>query len=389
MPSFTASNSGAEERRQGEVAAQIQRMLDASPELQAQVGKTWDPHRGGCAGGQGSEPPWGEPAMTKGHPDKKNKANSRDEAELWRVVGGQSTGGLVVRTGKGTGSPRKDERLSFDAQVRELDLQGERLHYQLVLGSGPSFGWVSTKLKGAELLVREEVGEKADFGDRTDEAESATPVRTNCLTHEEAPGSEGLGEVLPSLEDLMEEGNENRVGTMEKERGQGACSEQDGTGTAAEDRWRGGTAEQEAPGANAVGQDLSKCSLEEALALLDRDEEQEEAESQEGFFALGSASRELALWSDSSRQPGLVTGRGREFSFNALRAQGQAAVQALAGSEAAESHRPAASETAVQVPPPEGQQHDLRGRLQSTSSHSRALPLRSGAMRTRTRLGQR
>lgn len=42
------------------------------------------------------------------------------------------------------------------ALVEELQLSGERLHYRLRSGKGPSEGWVSLRLKGKALLAREQ-----------------------------------------------------------------------------------------------------------------------------------------------------------------------------------------------------------------------------------------
>ncbi|CAJ1407795.1 unnamed protein product [Effrenium voratum] len=70
------------------------------------------------------------------------------------VVGGADKGGILVRAGQGTGSEQLAERLSTGAIVEELDLAGDRLHYQLVTGTGPASGWVSVTLKDKALLVR-------------------------------------------------------------------------------------------------------------------------------------------------------------------------------------------------------------------------------------------
>lgn len=46
------------------------------------------------------------------------------------------------------------DRLSTGAKVEELELVGERLHFQRVSGTGPSEGWISISLKGKELARR-------------------------------------------------------------------------------------------------------------------------------------------------------------------------------------------------------------------------------------------
>lgn len=77
--------------------------------------------------------------------------------QLWEVVGGGSTGGILVRAGKETSSAAESSRLSLGALVRELELEGDRLRYQRLTGTGPDTGWVSVKLKdGKELLIKSE-----------------------------------------------------------------------------------------------------------------------------------------------------------------------------------------------------------------------------------------
>lgn len=69
------------------------------------------------------------------------------------MVGGGDKGGVLVRQGKSLTSEQVSERLSTGAVVKELKLEGDRLHFELETGSGPQNGWVSTKLKDKELLT--------------------------------------------------------------------------------------------------------------------------------------------------------------------------------------------------------------------------------------------
>jgi len=71
----------------------------------------------------------------------------------WVVVGGSSQGGILVREGEDVSSPQAPARLSIGAVVSQLALVGDRLHYALLTGTGPDRGWVSTRLKGKELLT--------------------------------------------------------------------------------------------------------------------------------------------------------------------------------------------------------------------------------------------
>jgi len=91
---------------------------------------------------------------------------------IWEVTGGKSQGGILVRNGKDTTSQQEADRLSTSALIRELEVDGDRLRYERLLGSGPATGWVSVALaNGNPLLTRRElprtwevVGGKAQGG---------------------------------------------------------------------------------------------------------------------------------------------------------------------------------------------------------------------------------
>lgn len=90
--------------------------------------------------------------------DTAHVAEAPQEGRVWLVVGGAHAGGLLVRRGKELASAAltttagSQARLATGAKVKELSLEGDRLHYQRLSGDGPDFGWVSTKLKGMRLL---------------------------------------------------------------------------------------------------------------------------------------------------------------------------------------------------------------------------------------------
>lgn len=83
---------------------------------------------------------------------------------IWEVVGGEEKGGILVRQGKDTGSAQAPSRLSYRALVRKLELDGERLQFRRLTGSGPETGWVSTRLAGGKDLVLRVGADAADMG---------------------------------------------------------------------------------------------------------------------------------------------------------------------------------------------------------------------------------
>lgn len=79
--------------------------------------------------------------------------------QVWEVVGGGANNGIVVRRGRSTASPAEGARLATGARIEELALEGDRLRYKLLEGTGPDSGWVSVSVRerGAppkELLVK-------------------------------------------------------------------------------------------------------------------------------------------------------------------------------------------------------------------------------------------
>eukprot|EP00933_Yihiella_yeosuensis_P005840 TRINITY_DN110431_c0_g1_i1.p1 TRINITY_DN110431_c0_g1~~TRINITY_DN110431_c0_g1_i1.p1 ORF type:complete len:435 (+),score=132.71 TRINITY_DN110431_c0_g1_i1:63-1307(+) len=76
------------------------------------------------------------------------------QTQMWEIVGGSEKGGIIVRQGEDLKSAELQERISTGALVQELALKGSRLHYKKVTGTGPEEGWVSLKLKSADLVVK-------------------------------------------------------------------------------------------------------------------------------------------------------------------------------------------------------------------------------------------
>lgn len=77
------------------------------------------------------------------------------ERMVWLVVGGEATGGIVVREGKSLQSAQCSMRLQTGARVEQVEMEGDRVQYRKLFGAGPDAGWVSRAVQGKELLQRE------------------------------------------------------------------------------------------------------------------------------------------------------------------------------------------------------------------------------------------
>lgn len=75
-------------------------------------------------------------------------------AQMWEITGGADKGGIMVRAEVGLKSPELPDRLSTGALVQELELQGDRLRFKRITGTGPEEGWISVKITGKELAIR-------------------------------------------------------------------------------------------------------------------------------------------------------------------------------------------------------------------------------------------
>mmetsp|Transcript_146038 Transcript_146038/g.406866 ORF Transcript_146038/g.406866 Transcript_146038/m.406866 type:complete len:561 (+) Transcript_146038:114-1796(+) len=98
-----------------------------------------------------------KPSWTERRP---SPTRSPMRGRRWRVVVGGDHRGIIVRAGASLDSTLFPERLQPGALVSEMELQGKRLHFKKLSGSGPDSGWVSTRLttKGSSrpLLTIEE-----------------------------------------------------------------------------------------------------------------------------------------------------------------------------------------------------------------------------------------
>lgn len=86
---------------------------------------------------------------------REERSKDVNEPQFWEVVGGVGRGGIVVREGCSLVSPEL-ARLSTGAIVREIEVNGNRLHYKRWTGMGPDAGWVSLEINGKSLLSKTE-----------------------------------------------------------------------------------------------------------------------------------------------------------------------------------------------------------------------------------------
>lgn len=307
--------SAAEEQRQREVSEQIQRLLQANPALQATVGNSWIPCGDAAAARLDVKP--ASVAASKAAPE---------QSAIWRVVGGASGGGIIVRAGKSKTSPKRDKRLSVGSRVREIEFDGDRLHYELVAGEGPAIGWVSTKITGAELLIREVPAEESPS---------------------QKPGTSGAAETQAPVSERSEAKNDRARGSR--------------------------TSHQAADTPDRAGAPGDSLSVEDILARIDHDQEEEEKQQelvaqQQDFFNLSAAPPTLDRWAEEAGG-GLVLGRGAGFNFAAIRELGGTSVTALA--------IPATSARACQESDPTS--HRQEGQASTRSLRSRLQAVRPGA----------
>jgi len=125
----------------------------------------------------------------------------------------------VVRTGKALSSEATEARLSTGALVEELSLQGERLNYRLISGTGPPEGWVSLKVSGKELVVRKEEPSADSAGVQAPDAQDRPVVgpgagyrlRLAVNIHEWSPEGEENGPEFQFLLNLIVEEDERKA----------------------------------------------------------------------------------------------------------------------------------------------------------------------------------
>jgi hypothetical protein len=126
----------------------------------------------------------------------------------WEVIGGISSGGILVREGRNTSSKEVSERLRTGSIVRALEIVDGRLHYELLEGEGPETGWVSTCVKGQEIMAHRLVrqGLCTDTSATVNIVDLFTPTYAQSCCKEPAEIHNECGnQSLHSSEDIMDE----------------------------------------------------------------------------------------------------------------------------------------------------------------------------------------
>mmetsp|Transcript_122548 Transcript_122548/g.357868 ORF Transcript_122548/g.357868 Transcript_122548/m.357868 type:complete len:362 (+) Transcript_122548:113-1198(+) len=114
-----------------------------------------------------------------------------ESGPLWRVIGGANHSGIIVRTGKELSAQQATQRLSTGALVRQRELEGDRLHFVRLTGTGPDTGWVTLQTRDNDLLVRVAEAELGDSRVRQDPNPTAAPPQAEVSTV--GAGREGSG----------------------------------------------------------------------------------------------------------------------------------------------------------------------------------------------------
>jgi ankyrin repeat protein len=77
---------------------------------------------------------------------------SKDRSTTWMVTPSREQGGIIVRSAKSLQSPAFQLRLAVGAVIEELSVEGNRMKYKKISGSGPETGWVNISFNNKQLL---------------------------------------------------------------------------------------------------------------------------------------------------------------------------------------------------------------------------------------------
>lgn len=67
------------------------------------------------------------------------------------------SGGILVRAGRELSSPEESSRLSTGALIRQEELQGERLRYTRLQGTGPLTGWAAWRSNRKDKVRKDSI----------------------------------------------------------------------------------------------------------------------------------------------------------------------------------------------------------------------------------------
>mmetsp|Transcript_31844 Transcript_31844/g.74419 ORF Transcript_31844/g.74419 Transcript_31844/m.74419 type:complete len:655 (+) Transcript_31844:108-2072(+) len=87
---------------------------------------------------------------------KSSEASPNSGPRTWTVVGGSSSGGIIVRKSESVTSNAFDERLATGAKIQQVILKSNRLCFKKLSGDGPDFGWVTVRNQERSLVEPEE-----------------------------------------------------------------------------------------------------------------------------------------------------------------------------------------------------------------------------------------
>merc|ERR1712137_44904 len=114
------------------------------------------PRRPGSSGGRTPKSPEGGSSQSPDAflplADKPQPKSPKSNIRKWRVIGGENKGGIIVREGSSTTSLQLG-RIEHGAVLEGLELLGDRMRYQKVVGHGPNTGWVSMMFRGVDLVA--------------------------------------------------------------------------------------------------------------------------------------------------------------------------------------------------------------------------------------------
>eukprot|EP00747_Dinoflagellata_sp_TGD_P170614 gnl/TRDRNA2_/TRDRNA2_202625_c0_seq1.p1 gnl/TRDRNA2_/TRDRNA2_202625_c0~~gnl/TRDRNA2_/TRDRNA2_202625_c0_seq1.p1 ORF type:complete len:631 (-),score=127.41 gnl/TRDRNA2_/TRDRNA2_202625_c0_seq1:62-1954(-) len=133
--------------------------------------------------------------------------------DLWRIVGGEDKGGVLVREGPELSSAKLPERMSTGALVKAVgrtvsEAAGERLQVERITGTGPDTGWISVALNHKKLMEPLNC-EQGKLSPNSEAAVNKKELHVSCVMHSEEK-SESANKAVEEVEDENKEDVEVR-----------------------------------------------------------------------------------------------------------------------------------------------------------------------------------